>query len=135
MTSTPDTPSIVTVFGWELHFAGGGSDKFYRVLIIDTLALINYGRRGGAGQFVAHSRRTTASAQQKARELTNAKADKGYQLTRDMTSFTVPAAAVTELVSLSPGMHRVGLEMCSTVIARFKDQATAQGTAMSTASG
>lgn len=139
MTPTPDSTTTVTVYGWELHYTGPsrtdrGSDKFYRVLIIDPLTLINHGRRGTDGQFVAHSCRSASAARHKAGELTNAKTIKGYTVTRDMTAFTMPETAVTDLVTLSPGMHRVGRDMCAAVIARFKEQANAQGRAASGAS-
>lgn len=127
--------TTVPAYGWELHFVGPsstqrGSDKFYRVLVVGNLVLINYGRRHLRGQFVAHRYFSEDGALAKAREMTNEKSAKGYAVTRDMTEFTVRTVVIQRLLDLPPGTCRhpesVG---CTHLVDRFKKQAAIQGTA------
>ncbi|WP_410646988.1 WGR domain-containing protein [Amycolatopsis sp. cmx-4-54] len=122
--------------GWELHSTQDGSDKFYRVLVIGTVTLINYGPKNTTGQFIAHCFAgvgdAAKTAQEKARILTNAKSEKGYRITRDFTEFTVDRPHAALLADLGYGSHRVNgipVEIRETIVARFRRAADEQGTA------
>lgn len=136
--STPTEPPI-TVYGWELHFTSlsttqRGNDKYYRVLIIGDTTLINYGRRGSSGQFIAHRFPTHHGATAVARELTNEKSGKGYVVTRDMTDFEVPAVRVRFTAKLPLGSSKVSGVDGAWLVDRFKTAAAEQGTVESGAS-
>ncbi|TLQ39424.1 hypothetical protein [Streptomyces marianii] len=83
-------------FGWELHDDRGGSDKFYRLIVLagpEPLALGLHGSRGGAGQIGLLTSHITAedaliAVVKKSRE----KEKKGYEASRDFTAFEVPAS-------------------------------------------
>lgn len=120
MTATSEP--VVTIYGWELHYSGGGSDKFYRVLVLDETVLINYGRRATRGQFIAHRYLSDDGAQSKARMMTNEKAAEGYVVTRDMTEFEVEQVHIRDLAGLQPGAHRnPAPDSCTEIVMRFKD--------------
>lgn len=126
--STP----IVTVYGWELHNSTGRSDKFYRLLLVDRVVLVNWGARTSArGQFQAQRVRDTAMAQQYAARLTDEKVAKGYVVTRDMTAFGMSGPAVDELMKLPMiGKHtNPAPETCDAVVKAFKLAADELGTA------
>lgn len=132
-------PTSVTAFGWELHHSGMGHDKFYRIIVIDTVVIFNWGARGGSGQFQTHILPTSEAAQKKAATQTNAKSDKGYVVTRDMTSFTVPRLLLDRLVSAFSGikdgkLNNPAPDATSRITELFKSAAAAQGTASSEAS-
>ena len=129
----------VIVFGWELHHTGPsstqrGSDKYYRVLVVDTTVLINYGRRGATGNFVTHRFTTATDAKAKARALTNEKSGKGYRVTRDMTDFEVTAARVHFLTKAPIGSGRPPLADSTWLVNQFKAAADNLGTVESGAS-
>ncbi|WP_167406064.1 WGR domain-containing protein [Amycolatopsis thailandensis] len=127
--------------GWELHSTQDGSDKFYRVLVIDTVTLVNYGPRNTTGQFVAHCFAgvgdAVRTAQEKARILTNEKAAKGYRITRDFTEFPVDRSYAVLLAALGHGSHRanrIPARIRETIVARFRRAAAEQDTARAGAS-
>jgi hypothetical protein len=83
-------------FGWELHFEGSNSDKFYRFIVItgdEAIALGLHGSRDGDGQVGLLSTRITA-AEALAQVVTRsrAKENKGYEASREFTVFDLPAA-------------------------------------------
>lgn len=80
----------VAVFGMELHFTGGGSDKFYRLFVIENTVVSIYGRRGSDGQAVLLRFRSQDGAKAKAAALADEKEAKGYRVTREFTGFGFP---------------------------------------------
>ncbi len=129
----------LTGCGWELHFtnrtaSGTGSDKYYRVLLIENMVLINYGRRGTTGQFLAHVFSAPPGAQAKARDLTNEKAAEGYRITRELTVFELDAPDIVALTELSAGTHRVDGDPARWLVGRFKYASSEQGTQLEGAS-
>jgi predicted DNA-binding WGR domain protein len=129
------TTSTVTVYAWELHMTAGGSDKYYRLLLVDHVLLVNYGRRSTHGQFYAHCEATVDAAKQVARDLTNQKDAKGYRLTRDMTDFVVPEHLARTLTDLSPGKHGNPVpQTCDELVTAFKAAARQKATALGEAS-
>ncbi|WP_410570676.1 WGR domain-containing protein [Amycolatopsis sp. cmx-4-61] len=128
--------STIKVHAWELHKTGDGSDKYYRILLLNHVLLVNYGRRNTRGQFYAHVKSTADAAQQVARDLTNEKNDKGYSLTRDMTDFEVPTELARNLTDLSQGKHvgNVAPAFCNHLVEIFKQTADQQATVTGEAS-
>jgi predicted DNA-binding WGR domain protein len=123
----PVTTSTVTVYAWELHMTAGGSDKYYRLLLVDQVLLVNYGRRNTRGQFYAHVKASADAAKQLARDLTNEKNAKGYSLTRDMTDFEVPAELARNLTDLPYGnFGNPAPEFCNHLVDTFKQTADQQ---------
>lgn len=91
MTTATET---VTVYGWELHFEGGTSDKFYRMLFFQSgenrwTALANYGKRDAQGQFKAYNGTTQNAALRLAQDKTNEKESGHYRQTRNLTTFEI----------------------------------------------
>lgn len=115
-------------FGWELHKTSPGSDKYYRILLIDNVVLLNYGRRATKGQFMVHVFSAARGAQDKARVLTNEKVAEGYRTTRELTGFEVPDAEIASLMELSPGARRVDGDTAIWLIGRFKYASSVQQT-------
>jgi predicted DNA-binding WGR domain protein len=125
----------VTVYAWELHKSEGTSDKYYRLVLIENVLLVNYGRRNTRGQFIAHCKATVGQARALARVLTNQKDAKGYQVTRDATSFLTSAQVAQALTGLDEGKHGNPVpDACDELIASFKTAAAAQATASGEAS-
>lgn len=119
------TANTLQVYGWELHFQAGTSDKFYRVVVADRLVIAHFGHRGTAGQFKVYASGSFNDALHKAKEKSNEKEDKGYTLTRDFTVFEVSEEVVTSIDPLSPG--RVNLDSLSRALVTAADE---QGTAI-----
>lgn len=133
--------SAMIAHGWELHSTKDGSDKFYRVVVVDTVTLVNYGARNTTGQFLAHCFTDVGNpqktAQEKARVLTNAKTEKGYRVTRDHTEISIDRSHAAVLAGLGYGSHRtneIPAKVREHVVARFKRAADEQGTAAEGAS-
>lgn len=120
-----------TIYCWELHNTRGGSDKYYRFLVIGRVVLANYGRRGQDGQVHAYVTASEQAATDKARTLTNNKANKGYVLTRDMTEVVVTQQQHDALSHLPPGRvtDTDAIRACLKTVELFKETAQAQGTA------
>lgn len=123
----------VAVYGLELHYSGGSSDKYYRVFVIENVVVIHYGGRGTAGQVTMHPHRTQAGATAKAREMADAKEAKGYNITREFTSFPAdPADLPTALVQAyrspqaAPSVRLSGAEV-SVLVRQFKTTAAEAG--------
>ncbi|SEP53694.1 WGR domain-containing protein [Amycolatopsis saalfeldensis] len=107
----------------------GGSDKYYRLLLVENTLLVNYGRRNARGQFQAHRKGTAEAAQRAARDLTNQKNAKGYRLSRDMTVFEVPQHLALALTTPPPGGYGNPAEqVCDEVVTTFKNAALQQET-------
>jgi predicted DNA-binding WGR domain protein len=105
----------------------GGSDKYYRLLLMENTLLVNYGRRNTRGQFHAHHKSTAAAAQRAARDLTNQKNAKGYRLSRDMTEFEVPRQLVRDLTTPPAGTRgNPRLRARDEVVDAFKNAALQQ---------
>jgi predicted DNA-binding WGR domain protein len=111
-----------------------GSDKYYRVLLIGNLLLINYGRRATKGQFWAHVFSVPLGAQGKARDLTNEKAAEGYRTTRELTVFELDERDIALLTGLPPGARRVDGDTAQRLVGCFKDASSVQGTQLEGAS-
>lgn len=84
--------NTVEVYGWELHYTGDRSDKFYRVLVAGCAAIFHWGARDSAGQGKAFFFTTPEAAIAKAREMSNAKEAKGYGLSKDFVGFPFEVA-------------------------------------------
>lgn len=107
----------------------GGSDKYYRLLLVENTLLVNYGKRNTRGQFHAHRKDTAEAAQRTARDLTNQKNAKGYRLSRDMTVFEVPQHLAHALTTPPPSGHgNPAEEACAEVVKAFKNAALQQET-------
>ena len=129
------TTSIVTAHGWELHNSSGGSDKFYRVLIVERVVVFNWGARRTRGQFTVRVYATRDQALAAAAAQTDAKAAKHYAVTRDMTQFTLDAAIANALTSLPVGkVATPDRDTCGRIVDTFKFVATTQGTSTPEAS-
>ena len=114
----------IEAYGWALHFTGGRSDKYYTMMVVDTLAIAHFGRRGTAGQFKVYVTGSRNDAIRKAQQKSNEKdMEKGYSLTCDFTVFEVDAAVV-EMDPLAQANRAVLDKAC----AAFQAAAVAQGT-------
>ncbi|MGW1002079.1 hypothetical protein ACWDBD_19620 [Streptomyces sp. NPDC001118] len=118
-----NNPDDVQWFGWELHYEGGNSDKFYRFMVtfLPTPAAVGlHGGRGSSGAIGLIE--TGADAQAVIRKVidrTRDKENKGYTLTRGFTTFTAPAS-LSDPASLR--------ENAPTLASRFGLAAVEQGT-------
>lgn len=83
--TTTTTEGTVTSLGWEYHFHGtnrdgGNSDKTYRMFLIGNRVVVNWGRRGTAGQAQVEVFPTAAQARAWADKQAGSKEAKGYGL-------------------------------------------------------
>ena len=120
-------------FGWEMHLTSSVSDKYYRVLLIHNIVLVNYGRRAARGQVMVHVFSGTGAAQMKARDLTNQKAAEGYRVSRWLTSFEVSLRDHAALLDSPVGRRSPG-DTEIQLIDRFKNASSIQHTALEGAS-
>ena len=118
--------STITAYGWELHLIGGTADKFYRVIVIGNWTITQWGRRDTAGQVKVYEFGSQRDALHKARDKSNEKDDKGYEVTRDLTAFEV-----YEHVALGVGTSRTSVDQ---VIGAFLTAARSQGNVLAGAS-
>ncbi|MEO3976934.1 WGR domain-containing protein [Streptomyces sp. CAU 1734] len=93
MTSSDD----VLGFGWELHYEDGNSNKFYRLIVVadgeSSIALGLHGARGGTGQIGLRKDGITAvAALAEVVKRTREKEKKGYEPSREFTTFLLPAS-------------------------------------------
>lgn len=93
-----DVTAAVPAYGWELQFTAGTSDKFYRVIVVDTTTVTLWGKRDGAAQIKVYRFERLNQAKAKAVDLTNAKEAKGYFLSRDFTEFEVEPSVLRNLL-------------------------------------
>lgn len=93
----------VPAAAWQLHFKSGSSDKFYRLFVAGSKAIMNYGRSGSTGQFSPFTEASLDDAIRKAITQTREKAAKGYMLTIGVTSFSVSQASYDSIGSGSTG--------------------------------
>lgn len=93
---------LANAAGWEMRYDTGTSDKFYRVILVDGLVIVNWGRYGSNGEQKVHRMPDPAAARGQALELTGEKAGKGYWLSRDTTVFAV----AEDLVAAARGSGR-----------------------------
>lgn len=124
-----------TAYGWELRCTRGTSDKFYRLLLAPStdketavkswMVLKHYGRVGTAGQFRTSFVSSQGAALTVARETTDEKVDKGYELSRDLTPFTVDARDVAELQSEPDAPSSRGLR--ERLVGDFKSESMRAG--------
>jgi predicted DNA-binding WGR domain protein len=89
---TATTSGTETMHGWELHVSSDRRDAFYAVLVLRTSVIVAWGRRGARGQSAAHPCGSTEAMLRKAAALTDEKAARGYQVTRNVTPLQVPVA-------------------------------------------
>jgi hypothetical protein len=119
----PVNSDDVQWFGWELHYEGGSSDKFYRFMVtfVPTPAAVGlHGGRGDSGQIGLIETGSDAQAIiRKVIDRTRDKENKGYTLTRGFTTFTAPAS-LSDPASLRENAH--------TLASRFGLAAVEQGT-------
>lgn len=112
------TAATVQAYGWEVHFTGGTSDKFYRMIYLQTgenrwTALANYGRRDACGQFKAYSAQSENAALRMAQDKTNEKEDKHYGFTRKLTPFSVERDLAFALIHGASTDPHVGQRLSS----------------------
>ncbi|KFG71349.1 WGR domain-containing protein [Streptomyces mutabilis] len=92
MTSSDD----VLGFGWELHDDSGGSDKFYRLMVVtgpEPLAIGLHGSRGQDGQIgLLRAGITAEEALKEVVKKSRDKERKGYEASREFTVFYVPTS-------------------------------------------
>ncbi|MFI1312472.1 hypothetical protein ACH4TS_20360 [Streptomyces albidoflavus] len=92
MTSSDD----VLGFGWELHYDNGGSDKFYRLMVItgpNPMALGLHGGRGQEGQVgLLDTGITAEEALKRVVSRSREKERKGYEASREFTVFYIPSS-------------------------------------------
>lgn len=123
------TTETVTVYGWELHFEGGSSDKFYRMLFFQSgtnrwTALANYGRRDAQGQFKAYNGASQNAALRVAQDKTNEKEAGHYRESRKLTTFEVDREVAYEAIFSDTVRKNYALSM----VRSFIDAAREQGT-------
>lgn len=123
----------VAVYGLELHYIGGTSDKFYRVFVIESTVLIHYGARDTAGQCALHPFASQQAATGKAREMADAKEAKGYRITREFTAFpanvdSLPNAVLAAIASgKQAAMVRISGHDVTRLVSEFKAAAASLG--------
>lgn len=96
-------PGLANAAGWEMRYVGGGSNKYYRVIMVEGLAIANWGRHGAAGQHQVHRLAGPSAARAQALRLADDKAAKGYWLSREVTGFAAAARLVAAIRDSAAG--------------------------------
>lgn len=86
-TAQHDAGDEPVTFQAHLTFVGGGSDKFYRLLVLGNVVISHYGRNGAKGAFCRKAYPTPERAQREAVRLYDSKTRKGYRLTPEGAQF------------------------------------------------
>lgn len=117
-------------YGWELHVDVGDRDAFYRFMVFlapEPAMVTLYGRRGAAGTAtvtLVDSPAKLLTLIDKSEELCAQKERKGYVLSRDFTTFEVPAHLAVR-GDFKANAHAIA--------EAFRDSAKEQGTELANA--
>jgi predicted DNA-binding WGR domain protein len=113
MIGDGDSKERVPALGWEFRCTEGRSNKFYRMLLVDSAVVVQYARIGAVGNVTVYPCGSHWEAKAKAKQLVNDKNRKGYVVQCAPTEIEVPVEQAARVNAGDQGCGRTLLNRWS----------------------